>query len=234
MRMKDSAPLNSRLNSRGQSMTEVAFLLPVLLLLILGAVDVAQVLSAQQRLEQAAYVAALRLRSAPRLADPTRLAASIQTESGLAHVTAGTSYSVGGDGADQVVVTATYSYPLVLPGLGKLLTGNSGSGTWKISVSRASVAVTDPPTVTDTLVLGIPVIKVATPSGTTVPSGPTPLVLTCALYQNGTPVPTPTPAPLLPCTWTHPYAVGTTYTYTATVMQVNGITSPPSTPVTGP
>src|SRR5947208_343418 len=63
MRMNDSAPLRSR----GQSITEVAFLLPVLLLLILGAVDVAQVLSSQQHLEQAAYVAALRLRSAPSL-----------------------------------------------------------------------------------------------------------------------------------------------------------------------
>jgi Flp pilus assembly protein TadG len=226
MPMKDCTPLNSR----GQSMTEVAFLLPVLLLLILGAVDVAQVLSAQQHLEQAAYVAALRLRSTPSLGtDSTRLRTFIQTESGLAPVTAGASYNVGGDGADQVVVTATYGYPLVLPGLGKLLTGTSGSGTWKISVSRASVATTDPPAVT--AIAGS--VQVVPPSGNTVPSSPTPQ-LTCTLYQNGTPVPTPTPAPLLPCTWTHPNAVGTTYTYTATVMQVNGITSPPSTPVTGP
>ena len=106
------------------------------------------------------------------------------------------------------------------------------NGTWTLTVSAASIAATDPPAVTAATAVGLfAVIKVATPNPSTVPSG---LGLTCALYQNGTPVPTPTPAPLLPCTWVHPIAVATTYTYTATVMQVNGITSPPSTPVTGP
>jgi Flp pilus assembly protein TadG len=214
------------LKSRGQSLTEVAFFLPLLLLLILGAVDVARVLSAQQRLDQAAYVAALRLGSTPSLR--TDLGGFILKESGLsvttpATLTAGTTYSVGADGSDQVAVTATYKYPLLLPGLDKLL----GDGTWPISVSRASVATTDPPpTVTD---LFGAVVKVATPSGTTVPSG---LALTCTLYRNGTPVPTPAPAPPQPCMWS-PGFTGTTYTYTATVMQVNGITSPPSTPRTG-
>jgi hypothetical protein len=165
----------------------------------------------------------LRLRSAPSLAQPTPLAAFMKAESGLAPVTAGTAYSVGGDGADQVVVTATYSYPLLLPGVARLLTGKSGSGKWNLSVSRASVAATDPPDITH--ISGI--VRVAPPSGTTVPSG---LTLTCALYQSGTPVPTPQPC--------SPLAIfntpgGGTHTYTATVMQVNGITSLPSTPVTG-
>src|SRR2546430_16591208 len=112
MRMKDSAPLTSRLNSRGQSMTEVAFLLPVLLLLILGAVDVAQVLSAQQHLEQAAYVAALRLRSAPSLADPTRLRTFLQPESGLAPVAAGTPCSMESvGGAAHGRDPAPHAYP---------------------------------------------------------------------------------------------------------------------------
>src|SRR5437763_10012890 len=119
MPMNDSSPLNVR----GQSLTELALLLPVLLLLILGAVDVARVLSAQQHLEHAAYLAALRLRSTTSLAAPAPLATFIKAESGLAPVTAGATYSMGGARADQVVVTATYSYPLVLPGLGKLLTG---------------------------------------------------------------------------------------------------------------
>src|ERR687886_2761156 len=97
MPMKDCTPLNSR----GQSMTEVAFLLPVLLLLILGAVDVAQVLSAQQHLEQAAYVAALRLRSTTSLAAPATLATFIKAESGLAPVTAGGPYPPGGGGGGR-------------------------------------------------------------------------------------------------------------------------------------
>src|SRR5919199_3676371 len=118
MPMKESGPLNSR----GQSMTEVAFILPVLLFLILGAVDVAQVLSAQQHLEQAAYVAALRLRTTPGLGtDATRLANFIQTKSGLAVTPSdvGATYSVGGDGSDQVVVTAKYRYTLLLPGVAR-------------------------------------------------------------------------------------------------------------------
>jgi Flp pilus assembly protein TadG len=228
MPMKDCTPLNSR----GQSMTEVAFLLPVLLLLILGAVDVAQVLSAQQHLEQAAYVAALRLRTTPSLGtDATRLANVIQTKSGLAVTPSdvGATYNIGGDGADQVVVTATYRYPLLLPGLGKLLTGLSGSGQWTLTVSRASIAATDPPTVT---VPTTGTVQVIPPSGTTVPSGPTPLTLTCTLYQDGTPVPTAQPcAQATPVTF-YPPAVATAYT--ATVMQVNGVTSPPSTQVPGP
>src|SRR5436305_8601826 len=122
MPMKDSSPLRAR----GQSMTEVAFILPLVLALILGAVDVAQVLSAQQHLENAAYLAALRLRSTPSLGAPTRLATFIQAESGLAPVSAASRYGMGGARADQVVVTATNAYPPPLPGPGKLLTRTNG------------------------------------------------------------------------------------------------------------
>src|SRR5438105_4976063 len=135
MSMTHSAPLSSR----GQSLTELALLLPVLLFLILGAVDVAQVLSAQQHLENAAYLGALRLRNAPSLRDPTRLAAFMKAESGLSPVTAGTTYSIGGAGADQVVVTATSPYTLLLPGLAKLLTAGRSNGTWTLTVSAASI-----------------------------------------------------------------------------------------------
>ena len=55
MSMKDSSPFNSH----GQSMIELALLVPLLLVLVLGAVDVAQALSTRSRLENAAYVAAL-------------------------------------------------------------------------------------------------------------------------------------------------------------------------------
>jgi Flp pilus assembly protein TadG len=216
MTMKDSAPFNSH----GQSMIELALLVPLLLVLVLGAVDVAQALSTRSRLENAAYVAALRLRATPSLP----LDAFIQRESGLAGATAGATYSIGGaatdqNRADQVVVTARYAYPLLLPGLAKMLT--RGSGTWPLTVSAASVAATDPPQVHST---GSGKIKAVPPSGTTVPSG---LALTCALYDSGTPVPTPQPCGS--ATW--PSVA--THIYTATAMQVNGVTSPASTPVTG-
>jgi hypothetical protein len=211
-----------RRGARGQSIVELAMILPVVLFLLLGAVDYAQVLSAEQHLENAAHVATLRLLTRPGLA----LIPFIQAESGLSPVSASATYSVSGEGADQVVVTATYNYPLLLPGLQKLRTGALSNGKFHITVSAAGVAVTSPPTVADTS----GTITVLPPTGTTVPSG---LALTCTLYKNAAPVPTPQPCSTAGATWSHPTAVAT-YTYTATVMQVNGLTSAPSTPVSGP
>jgi Flp pilus assembly protein TadG len=201
-------------------------ILPVVLFLLLGAVDYAQVLSAEQHLENAAHVATLRLLTTPSLVTTGSLTNTIQAESGLSPVSAGATYSVGGAGADQVVVTATYNYPLLLPGLQNLRIGALGNGTFKISVSAAGVAVTSPPTVSDTSGM----ITVLPPTGNTVPA---PLALTCTLYQNATPVPTPQPCSTAGATWSHPAGVPT-YTYTAKVMQVNGISSALSTPVSGP
>jgi Flp pilus assembly protein TadG len=213
--------------ARGQSIVELAMILPVVLFLLLGAVDYAQVLSAEQHLENAAHVATLRLLTTPSLVTTTgSLTNTIRAESGLSPVSAGATYSVSGEGADQVVVTATYDYPLLLPGLQKLRTGALSNGKFHITVSAAGVAVTSPPTVADTS----GTITVLPPTGTTVPSG---LALTCTLYKNAAPVPTPQPCSTAGATWSHPTAVAT-YTYTATVMQVNGLTSAPSTPVSGP
>ena len=211
-----------RRGARGQSIVELALILPVALFFLLGAVDYAQVLSAEQHLENAAHVATLRLLTQPTLS----LSPFIQAESGLAPVSADATYSVSGEGADQAVVTATYNYPLLLPGLQNLRIGTLSNGAFQISVTAAGVAVTTPPTVSDTS----GTITVLPPTGTTVPSG---LALRCSLYQNAVPVPTPQPCSAAGATWSHPAAVPT-YTYTATVMQVNGITSAPSTPVSGP
>jgi Flp pilus assembly protein TadG len=215
-----------RRRARGQSIVELAMILPIVLFLLLGAVDYAQVLSAEQHLENAAHVATLRLLTQPSLSSPVPLKALIQAESGLAPVSAGATYSVSGEGADQVVVTATYNYPLLLPGLQNLRIGALSNGTFQISVSAAGVAVTTPPTVSDSS----GTITVLPPTGTTVPSG---LALRCTLYKNAMPVPTPQPCSTAGATWSHPAAVAT-YTYTATVMQVNGLTSAPSTPRSGP
>ena len=64
--------------ARGQSIVELAMILPVALFLLLGAVDYAQVLSAEQRLENAAHVATLRLLTQPGLGAPARLIPFIQ------------------------------------------------------------------------------------------------------------------------------------------------------------
>jgi Flp pilus assembly protein TadG len=216
--------------ARGQSIVELAMILPVVLFLLLGAVDYAQVLSAEQHLENAAHVATLRLLTTPSLVTSTgSLTNTIQAESGLSPVSTGATYSMSGEGADQVVVTATYDYPLLLPGLQKLRIGALSNGKFHITVSAAGVAVTSPPTIA-TPAAGDTTIKVMPPTGTTVPSG---LALTCTLYKNAAPVPTPQPCSTAGATWSLPAGVPT-YTYTAKVMQVNGISSALSTPVSGP
>src|SRR5947209_15763250 len=70
-------------HARGQSIVELAMILPVVLFLLLGAVDYAQVLSAEQHLENAAHVATLRLLTRPSLGSPANLKPLIQAESGL-------------------------------------------------------------------------------------------------------------------------------------------------------
>src|SRR4051812_31802523 len=67
-------------HGRGQSIVELAMILPVVLFLLLGAVDYAQVLSAEQHLENAAHVATLRLLTQPGLSSPAPLKAFIQAE----------------------------------------------------------------------------------------------------------------------------------------------------------
>ena len=209
----------------GQSLVELTLLLPIVVIMLLGAVDVAQVLSTQQHLENATYEAALQLLTTPSLNTSSKLAAYIQTESGLSPVSAASRYSIGA-GSDQVVVTASYNYPLILPGIRNLQIGGSGSGYFNITVSSASIATTNPPSVSD----ASGTVKVVPPSDTTVPSG---LSLTCTLFRNATPVPTPQACPSSGATWSHvPTTI--TNTYTATVMQLNGVISPPSTAVAGP
>ena len=212
--------------AQGQSMVEMAMMLPVVLLLLLGAVDYTQVLSADQHQENAAHVATLRLLTTPSLSSPANLAALIQAESGLAPVSAVARYSVSGAGADQVVVTATYNYPLLLPGLRKLQIGALGNGTFQITVSAAGVAATGAPVVTDSAGQ----LTVAPPGDATVPAG---LGLTCTLYENGVQKATGVCSSGSPLHWTNP-APGGSNPYTATLTQIDGLPSAPSTTVHGP
>jgi TadE-like protein len=207
----------------GQSMVELAMILPVMLFLLLGAVDYAQVLSAEQHLENAAHVATLRLLTQPGLSAPARLIPFIQGESGLSPVSAGATYSVSGEGADQVAITATYAYTLLLPGLQNLRIGSLSNGKLPITVSAAGIAVTSAPVVTPSSGQ----LTVAPPGDGTAPS---PLTLTCTLYQNGSKVKSGVCSSGSPLVWTSPGS----NPYTATLTQINGLTSAPSAPVTWP
>jgi TadE-like protein len=212
-------PCRRRPGASGQSMVEIALMLPVVLILILGAVDVSQVLSVQQHLENAVHDAARRLVTTPSLRSPGALSAYIVGESGLSPVSAGATYSLGGDGADQVVVTATYNYPLLIPGLRAIQLGGRAAGSWPVTVAAHSIAATSAPLSATFGMSGTAkTVTVTPPNDDTVPSG---LTMICAL-GSGTVV-----RNAHPCPWT--WSNVATGTYTATVMQLNGVTSPPIT-----
>jgi hypothetical protein len=63
-------------------------------------------------------------------------------------VTAITHYSTDANGDDQVVVTAQYGYPLLLPGLQGVRTGRLSDGKLQITVQAAGLATTSVPTLT--------------------------------------------------------------------------------------
>src|SRR5919204_658286 len=90
-------------HGRGQSMTELAMLLPILAFLLLAVVDFAHVHSVQQRLENGTHLAASKL-----LANPSvPLAAGIAAEARLpsSAVTATTSYTADLNGDNHVTLS---------------------------------------------------------------------------------------------------------------------------------
>lgn len=215
-----------RRSEAGQSLVELSLVMPALAFLLLGAVDFARISSVQQRLEHAAHLATLRLRVDPNL-DVTSY---VQAESGLATASAGASYSVNysadsTDGVDQVVVTATYAYPLLLPGLQDLRLGSIGDGKLHVGVQAAGIAATDAPVVvTSTNTITV------TPS-TTTPATPVGLTLTCTLLRpDGMPAGIgthPSCSPASPFVYSVPS--DESGVFTATVVQADGIASPPIT-----
>jgi Flp pilus assembly protein TadG len=207
-------PARSRRDA-GQSLTEVALVLPILFLIVLGAVDIARALSVQQRLERAAHLVAQRLATNPTLPVTT----TVQQESGLqppANVSAGTVYTTTPDGSDQVKVTASYTYTLLLPGLRK------GLGTLRLSSQAAGIAATigSTPTVTTTTPMSL---SVPAPTGPTVPTAIAGNLTCTATYSASVPTVNSGPCPLY---WPTTPASGV---YTATVTQNDGVTSPPVT-----
>ena len=195
-------------------MVELALLLPILVLLLLGAVDVSHVLSIQQRLARATHLAALRLLVSPSI----DLSAMIQAESGLSPVTVADSYTLDPNGENQATITATYEYPLLMPGLRNLQTQTISNGTLHVAVRASGIASTSAPTV---LQAGA-TMTVVPPSDDSVPPG---LTLTCTLLKDGLPVAHG------PCRSAVSGPAVPSARYTATVQQVNGVVSPASAAV---
>src|SRR5919204_5636696 len=181
-------------HGRGQSMPELAMLLPILAFLLLAVVDFAHVHSVQQRLENGTHLAALKLLANPCVSPPACIATDIAAESRLPSgaVTATTSYAADPNGDNHVTITAQYDDPLMLPGLRNLQMSALTNGKLRITVQATGLARTDPPTITNDL---LPLIhcslgstyclKIAPSTGSATPSGLSNLV--CTVYRNGTP-----------------------------------------------
>jgi Flp pilus assembly protein TadG len=216
-------------------MTELALLLPILAFLLLAVVDFAQAHSVQQRLENGAHLAALKL-----LADPSvPLAAGIAAEARLpsSAVTATTSYTADGNGDNHVTITAQYDDPLMLPGLRNLQTRAFTNGKLRITVQATGLARTDPPTITTDLLpncslssgIGTYCLKIVplTGTGPATPSGLRHLV--CTVYRNGAPQQLqPDCDPSTPLYYSAT-GVSSGETFTATVTQADGVVSVPGT-----
>src|SRR5919198_3328053 len=175
-------------HGRGQSVTELAMLLPILAFLLLAVVDFTQVHSVQQRLENGTHLAALKL-----LANPSvPLAADIAAEARLpsSAVTATTSYTADLNGDNHVTITAQYDDPLMLPGLRNLQMGALTNGKLRITVQASGLARTDPPTITNETLddcglssgTGNYCLKIAPSTGGATPSGLSKLV--CTVYRT--------------------------------------------------
>ena len=225
-------------HGRGQSLTELALLLPILAFLLLAVVDFAQVYNVQQRLENGAHLAALKLLANPCAPQPACIATDIAAEARLpsSAVTATTSYTADPNGDNHVTITAQYDDPLMLPGLRNLQMHALTNGKLRITVQATGLARTDPPTIASDPVLsdcgsGIIYCLTVTPSsGGATPSGLSNLV--CTVYQGGT------PKALQPsCSSANPLQYGVPIlptvlsgeTFTATVTQADGIVSLPGT-----
>jgi hypothetical protein len=193
--------------------------------MLLAAVDFARVSSIQQRLEHGAHMATLMLLKDPSYDVPATLAQYIQAQAKLTGpVTATVTYQADADGNDQAVVTATYDYGLLLPGVQRLRLGALSNGLLHISVRAAGVAATDLPIVTATTAVTTTTFTVKPASNTATPAGLA--SLSCTLAGTGV------GSGIQPCSSTAPatFAISGTVTagsvYTATVLQADNVASP--------
>jgi len=221
---------STRRGWRGQSAIEVALCLPMVCTLLLGAVDYARVLSAQHNLAHAAHVITLRLikTPAPRLG-AAGLTTLVAGESGLAGATATVRYVADSTGNVQAIVSASYAYSLLLPGLQKLRLRGAAAGTLPIMVQAAGVATTSAPSLAPSGATP-PGLIVTLPPLSTDGSAPSAATLTCAIYASSGAQVARGACSSGSYTWAP--ASPSPGTYTARLIQPNSITSPSSTAVT--
>jgi Flp pilus assembly protein TadG len=214
----ESSRTRHRLHHRGQALVELAIILPVILLLVVAAVDLGRLFYAQIAVENAAREGALYAAvladdpdafhgGSPCNVDTNKVMCRVVNEAagGLVSIEHGdvarscNPVSCAAGLGNTVTVTVTGHFSLITPLLSAFLGGQS------VTFDRAAVAqIRTGPTIAGTL-------ATPTPSPTPTP-GPTP---TPDPSPGATPTPTPTPAPTpVPSPTPTPVCVAPTATFT--------------------
>jgi Flp pilus assembly protein TadG len=214
----ESSRARHRLHHRGQALVELAIILPVILLLVVAAVDLGRLFYAQIAVENAAREGALYAAvladdpdafhsGSPCNLDTNKVMCRVVNEAagGLVSIEHGdvarscNPVSCAAGLGNTVTVTVTGHFSLITPLLSAFLGGQS------VTFDRAAVAqIRTGPTIAGTL-------ATPTPSPTPTP-GPTP---TPDPSPGATPTPTPTPAPTpVPSPTPTPVCVAPTATFT--------------------
>ena len=142
----------------GQSLVELTLLLPVLLIVVLGAVNVGLAIRAQTQLAQVAQQAAQYLVHHPDYADTTngKLLAyvnslsSVQLNVASLTVTVGTStitVSSSPVAVQEDTVHISYAFPVLFPLAGALSVGALHDGSLSLGATASTIAATDPPSI---------------------------------------------------------------------------------------
>ncbi len=141
---------------KGQSLTELALALPILLLFLLGAINLGLALRAQTSLTQATQQAAQYLMNHPPATctsggtnDPCIEADAIVStylKNGFDGASAQVSFSLTAQGSALAHVNASYSFPVIMPIADKLNAGPLHNGFVSIGTNADTIMATPPPT----------------------------------------------------------------------------------------
>jgi hypothetical protein len=140
---------------KGQSLTELALALPILLLFLLGAINLGLALRAQTSLTQATQQAAQYLMNHPPATctsggtnDPCIEADAIVStylKNGFDGASAQVSFSLTAQGNALAHVNASYSFPVIMPIADKLNAGPLRNGFVTIGANADTIMATAPP-----------------------------------------------------------------------------------------
>lgn len=241
-----SLPARLPRTQRGQSLTELALFIPVLILFVLGAANFGLALRADTDLTQVTQQAAQYLVNHP--ADPAGHASTGPSCSaayaqctadevaaylglhGFATASVGVSFALTPDGVQKDLISVNYSFHLALPVPGMVSAGPLRGSTLAMSATAATIATTAAPT-------GVQVTAVGTGSSAgneitwNAPPNPAGALLKYRILSFGTPI-TADQSLAVTSAYTDTYLTSTVpvsstyYYYQVSAVQPDGLESP--------